>query len=533
MIEQRPAHAVDPELTGRLKAAKRKERFRLYFDEVRPRITGILREQLEEKVRSGLIPRYGRLALALGHNPIPSLIVANALSPRELVLFHPPRHGTLLREKVLPALDASIPRDGIRTIELSSADHDANYAVIREELAVPRSGYTLCDITGGKKILSVQLGLIARELGLDLCYIDSESYIPDSDFPEPGSESIYIHSPDREGPTSIRMEAVPRLTVSLTPGEVVFNYDEYGTPYRFTLKGLSDSIVGTVREEIDSLYERINANILRGDDSGRELDELAGLVRSMLMPPGLDERIREARDGLRLHLDTELAGIPWELAFNRLYGTPLPVARMFNLTMDYRRPGPGAPAKQGLLVIRGSGEGLPRFDEIAALPGELAARFGLKARGVRAESRGALIKELGARRYDTVLYFGHSEYGPAEENTGWRCENGEIFNCSDLRCLEAAPPDLIISNSCHSARSMPFAAHSFARGAIRAGARAYIGTRWFLELERSRVFLEGLTGAAPARQTPTARAFARALRTLEERFGERDISLYNYVYYGK
>jgi hypothetical protein len=132
------------------------------------------------------------------------------------------------------------------------------------------------------------------------------------------------------------MEAVPRLTVSLTPGAVVFNYDEYGTPTvhadgpkRFDRR---DGAGGN-----RLLYERINANILRGDDSGRELDELANLVRSMLMPPGLDERIREARDGLRLHLDTEFAGIPWEPAFNRLYGTPLPVARMFNLTMDYRR----------------------------------------------------------------------------------------------------------------------------------------------------------------------------------------------------
>jgi hypothetical protein len=37
----------------------------------------------------------------------------------------------------------------------------------------------------------------------------------------------------------------------------------------------------------------------------------------------------------------------------------------------------------------------------------------------------------------------------------------------------------------------------------------------------------------PAGRTPAARAFARALRKLKERFGERDISLYNYVYYGK
>lgn len=534
MIEQRPAHAVDPELVRRLKAAKSKERFRLYFDEIRPRITRVLREQLEEKVRSGLIPRYARLALTLGHNAIPSLIVANALAPEEIVLFHPPRHGKLLRETVLPSLDGSIPRDGIRAIELYSADHDANYAVIRETLAAtPRDGYTLCDITGGKKILSVQLGLIARELGLDLCYIDSESYIAGSDFPEPGSESIYIHSPDREGPTSIRMEAVPRLAVSLAPGAVVFNFDQHGTPYTFTLKGLSDSVVGTVRAEIEALYERINANVLRGDDSKRELDDLANLVRSMLMPPGLDERIREAREGLRLHLDTELAGIPWEVAFNRLYGTPLPVARMFNRTIDYRRLGPNPPGKEGALVIRGSGEGIPHFDEIAAWLGSHAARFALKTRSVRAESRGALLRELGSRRYDTVLYFGHSEYGTSEEDTGWRCENGEIFHCADLRCLEAAPPDLVISNSCHSARSMPFAAHSFACGAIRAGVRTYIGTRWFLELERSRVFLEGLTDAMPARRMPIARAFARALGALGERFGERDISLYNYVYYGK
>lgn len=536
MTEQRPPHAVDPELIRRLKAAKSRERFRLYFDEVRPRITGTLREQLEEKVRSGLIPRYERLALTLGHNPIPSLITANALSPAELIVFQPPRHEKLLSQKLLPSLDASIPREGIRVKQLSAADHDANYSLIRGALAEnPGRGYTLCDITGGKKILSMQLGLIARELGLDLCYIDSESYIAGSDIPEPGSESLYIHSPDREGPTSIRMEAVPRLTITWIPshGEALFNLDEYGTPYKFPLNGLSGSVVETVRTEIDRLYERINANILRGLSSERELDELANLVRSMMMPPGLDERIREARNGLRLHLDTELAGIPWEVAFNRLYGTPLPLARMFNHTIGYRRPDPHLPKSAGALVILGSGEGIPHFDRITTWLEERAKTSAYKIRSVRAESRGGLLRELGTRRYDAVLYFGHSEYGDTEEGTGWRCENGEIFNCADLRCLESAPPDLVISNSCHSARSMPFAPHSFACGAVRAGVRSYIGTRWFLELERSRLFLESVSEDMLNRRMPAARAFARALEALSQRFGARDISMYNYVYYGK
>ncbi len=535
-MERRPAHAVDPDIVRRLKAAKSGERFRLYFDEVRPRITEILREQAAEKTRSGLIPRYSRLALTLGHNPIPSLIVANAFAPAELILFHPPRHGRLLKETVFPALEGSIPRDGIRTIELSSADHDANYAAIREALAArPFDDYTLCDITGGKKILSMQLGLIARELGFDLCYIDSDSYIANSAIPEPGSESFYIHAADREGPTSIRMETSPRLAVSLLPstGAAVFNFDEYGTPYKFTLSDLSDSVVANVREGIDSVYGRINANILRGESSQRELDDLAGLVRSMLMPPGLDERIRGAASGLRLHLDTELAGIPWEIAFNRLYATPLPVARMFNRTIDYRRLAPDAQKRQGALVILGSGEGIPHFGEIAAWLGSRAAGAEVKTKTVVAESRGALLRELGARRYDAVLYFGHSEYGATEERTGWRCENGEIFHCADLRCLEGSPPDLVISNSCHSARSMPFAAHSFACSAMRAGVRTYIGTRWFLELERSRVFLEHIIDAMLGGKMPPARAFARALDALGERFGGRDIALYNYVYYGK
>ncbi|HSV96931.1 MAG TPA: CHAT domain-containing protein [Spirochaetota bacterium] len=536
MIEQRPAHAVDPELTRRLKAAKRKERFRLYFDEVRPRITEILREQAGERARSGLIPRYGRLALTLGHNPIPSLIVANAFAPPKLVLFHPPRHGKLLRERVLPALDGSIPRGGIETIELSSADHDANYAAIRGALASrPFDGHTLCDITGGKKILSMQLGLIARELGFDLCYIDSESYIPNSDIPEPGSESLYIHSADRDGLTSIRMESAPRLTVSLVPatGAAVFNFDADGTPYKFTLSDLSDSVVETVRAEIDAIYARINANVLRGEDSQRELDDLAGLVRSMLMPQGLDERIRGAAGGLRLHLDTELAGIPWEVAFNRLYGTPIPLQRMFNRTIDYRRLEPTTQKKEGALVILGSAEGIPLFGEIADWLGAYSLRSPVKIRTAVAESRGALQKELGTRRYDAVLYFGHSEYGPSEEETGWRCVNGEIFHCGSLRCIENTPPDLIISNSCHSARSMPFAAHSFACSAMRAGVRTYIGTRWLLEFERSRAFLEAVTDAMLVPRVSPARAFARALAALAERFGGRDIALYNYVYYGK
>lgn len=514
----------------------RDAQYRFYFSEIRPLITDLLRKRVKMMEGSGSIPRYRNLALILGHDVNPALITANAFMPQRLLVFHTDRNRSLLERRFLPSLDPGIPADQITRLELDYTDHDRNTLMMQSALSeCAATGATICDITGGKKILSVLLGTAAGSLGIDISYIDSDAYVEGTGTPEPGRESLYIRSAAEGRTTEIRPSARDRLTLNYSPAshEITCNLDTSSGPAKFVIRGLSDSSVDELRKEISLLSERINCAIMSGCTDNRDLDAMENLVFSLMADSGLDRRLsQEGGSDMLLITDPELAGVPWELVLHRRYSIPLPVFRMFNRDFEYRQAKPQGGEREAM-VIFGNSEGLPGFVRLRDDLRHAAAKAGVRARFIDAESLGRLQVELLRGGVDTIIYCGHSSEKSHGEASGWLCQNGEEFTRDSLSLLRGDPPEMIISNACMSARSRPFEGESFACASMDAGVRTFIGTRWLLEFERSAVFLSEIIRCSAAGGPGPSGAFSRAIGLLSEIYGEDDLSLYNYVYYGR
>ena len=528
-------HLIDRALVRKWNRLGRGKREKFYFDMIRPQITSLLEKQIRVKEKAGIIPKYQDLVLILGHDVNPALIIINSLKPLRLFLLYTTKNEKNLKKRLIPAIDSAIPADKVEYILLEINDHEKNIKKMKELLKNLPGDTALCDITGGKKITSLQLGMAANELGVDISYLDSKSYVEGTGIPVPGEELIYINNSISRRITEISSNVPYRLLISYIgqTRDIIYNLDLVHRSLKFTREDMSASTIEVIKEDIDTMFKKINKDIYDKKDCMQEMNDLADIIRSMLIPHELDEMLKTTRlDDFRLLVDPEVSGIPWEIAFNRMYNTPLPLFRMYNLDFEHR-PGKTVEEKQGLLIITGSGREIPEFDATLQSIKEFLNDLPVKSKMVSAESRGALQREFGKFHYDTVIFFGHSVFDKDREKTGWLCKNDEIFCCESLEGISMMPPDVVISNSCHSARSVPFSDHSFGYDLVEAGVRTYIGTNWFLEFERSRLFLSTFIDRMIARgKTPSA-SFEETISALQNQFGKDDISRYNYIYYGE
>ena len=515
-----------------LSLTDKSERFRFYRDAVLPDVAARLRADIEARQSEGSMRRYGSLALILGHNEIPALITALALRPASVTVFVQPRNasGAERFERTLSVHGIS-PR--IETVPLSADDHRENVRIMRDAVSSfgPDAG-VLFDVTGGKKILSAQLGMLALAAGFDLAYLDSSDYA-DGGTPRPGTETIFIQSPGNH-------------FVRIDPAEatgLIMRYGEQEASLGFDLMCGNRPVSASLplgKEQADSFtaeYARIagsiNASIRRSEDPSAAVITLSKLLHNLLLPAELEQAVRaEGIASLRLILDEELCGIPWEIPLEREYGISLPVRRILRSA----RPASAAAHSGGsILLIEGSSEGISTFaQEKNALLAHIQGRSALSAATIKAESAADLSVRLCASAGDAriVIFFGHSAHDRNGES-GWICRDGSVFGAQMLRCIAKNPPEIIVSNSCESARAVPFCGGSFARGALSAGCRAYIGTHWELELKRSLLFLTEFIDGVCGREKSYFSAFGGALAELSKEYGSEDISRYNYVYYGE
>jgi len=355
-----------------------------------------------------------------------------------------------------------------------------------------------------------------------------------SSVPNPGAEVLYIHSRGRDTVTPIPVSP-SRLWAHFMrgSGELLYSLDTGGAVAKTTRKKLPPSSIRAVGDELDKAGKKINANILAGTHSARELDAIAAVVEKLLLGSGMARALEQEGIGTPgLYVDPELAGIPWEIMLARRFGMALPVLRRFNLDADMSLPAPPAGEDNGILAVFGSGKDIAGFDETAGRMRRCLESLPMKARCVNAESAGSLGVEFASRRYGAIIYFGHAEYSADAQGTGWTCRNGEIFGCDQADILSSSPPAVVISNSCQSARSDPFTRHSMAFHMMKAGVSTYIGTRWFLEFDRSVSFLSGMIESMFERGQPAAASFRATMRAMGKKYGADDIALYNYVYYG-
>jgi len=527
---------IDARLINRWKNLKETDKKNdLYFTKIRPAVTAGLRKQILDGITKGKLNKYKMLVLVVGNDANPSLIIAGALQPEKIIAVYTEKNRSQLEKKFLPGIKNQNPLCTVELLEIDYCNHDENYRLLLRELKdFSKDGSIVCDITGGKKITSGHLALIARKLSFDICYLDATGYIENSAIPEPGNESLYIHKNKDDGlyEFTARDERVLFINSVNKSAYILYNLGYKGNFFNFNKIRISGSILKTLRENLEAEYRRIDHNISMSRPCEDHIKEISLIIKSMVIEPSLDRMLVEAGPGnMRLVIDPHLTGIPWDSVLAEAYGAEIPV--QIKINRNALHPAPLESSKNGILILFGSSEGIPDFDvmrrEILAWLDKVKFRY----HAADCKDRGKIQREISRRRYNIIIYFGHSDFDKKPEKSGWRCQNGELFPCTDFNVMRHVPPDIIISNSCHSARAVPFTSHSIANYALESGAGSFIGTRWFLESGRSFTFLTGMIKklAEDGEIYDPWGCFIEGINTLKKRYGPGDISVHNYVYF--
>ena len=513
----------------------------MYREEIVPLVAESLHGQVARMQQEGRCEEYRGLVTILSHNPDPTILMVRAIMPRHLVIMYTPDKEKLMAQ-VMPQLEKCCNNAHIELVQLDRTGHDDNLSIMKEVMLRyhRERAPLLCDITGGKKIMSTQLGIIAHGMGVDLGYIDSRAGYMGSGVPEPGKEVLFIQKPDQ---LVTRIEATPvnklRLGYQHREGRISYELDLHNDSRRLGEVTLGMQERETLGQRLGQLNREINATLEKdGKDFPGILDRVTNLVCSMLLTRQLDQRLEKGDTGsLNLVMDEELTAFPWEAVLASRYGLPLPMARIPQKDMDFAdNLVPGDDMGERLLLVSGSGEGINGFSQqVNTLKVGLApAREGVHFTSVTAENSHQLKLYLGeSNPFSTIIYYGHAAYGDSPESTGWICEDGSIFSVADCSIFYNRPPRMVISNACQSARGELFSRNSFAYALLKAGTQTFIGTNWLLEFQRSSVFMKRFLDELVGKKKAPFQAFTSAHRALGRKFGGDDISLYNYVYYGK
>jgi len=513
----------------------------LYREEIVPLVAESLHGQVARMQQEGRCEEYRGLVTILSHNPDPTLLMVRAIMPRHLVIMYTPDKEKLMAQ-VMPQLETCCENAIMELVQLDRTGHNDNLAIMKDVMSRchRESSPLLCDITGGKKIMSTQLGIIAHGMGVDLGYIDSRAGYMGSGVPEPGKEVLFIQKPD-ELVTEIEAAPVNKLRVGYHPreGRISYELDLHNDSRRLGEITLHRQERENLGQRLGQLNGEINATVEKGGkDFPGILDRVTNLVCSMLLTRELDRRLEKGDIGtLNLVMDEELTAFPWEAVLANRYRMPLPMARIPQKDMEFADDrAPFDDAQERLLLINGSGEGIDGFTRhVNGLKVELEpAMKGYHFTTVTAKSSHQLKLFMGeSNPFSTIIYYGHAAYGDLPDSTGWICEDGSIFSVGDCSVFYNRPPRVVISNACQSARGELFSRNSFAYALLKAGTQTFIGTNWLLEFQRSSVFMKRFLEDLVGKKKSPFQAFTSAHRALAKKFGENDISLYNYVYYGK
>ncbi|MFC1670798.1 CHAT domain-containing protein [Spirochaetota bacterium] len=530
---------IDKKLIKKWQVEKsQKDRHKFYEENIMPEIISILEEQVLEGEKDKKIEKYKNLILILTHNANPSIILASALKPEFVTVIYTPDKENLITKKVDPHLKKVFHEDGIEYIELDRMSHENNFKIMEKTVKKNKKKYkkVLCDITGGKKIISTQLGIIAHNLKLDLCYLDAPRYI-ESSVPFPGEEILYIQNSSSNDITEIKYSPHNSLKIGFSfAKEATIFYDLImkNESLNFRTKTIKDSEVKSFAEKMNEKCTIVNSNIENEKmDFEKDLLRISNLIRPLLIPNNLHQKLGKMNDEeIRLILDEEVTGIPWEIYLSKTYNISLPILRIPHKNEEFV-DSENTDKREGVLLIRGSGSEIPNFDSYINSM-QIACSTFSPFKFLEARNRDELKMHLAENStYRIILYFGHAEFDENSEKTGWVCNDGSIFDISALEVLYDNAPEIIIANACQSARAIPFRKNSFAYGALKSGCDTYIGTNWFLEIERSKLFLMEMIDGLLNKEKSTEDSFRNSLNSLRKKFGDGDISIYNYVYYGK
>ncbi|WP_440070572.1 TIGR02710 family CRISPR-associated CARF protein [Streptosporangium sp. OZ121] len=132
-----------------------------------------------------------------GFSPLTTIITHKVIKPRRLLVVS----SETAQDSIDVIAECLVGPGGLRQRDFAHrpcvpTDPLGIYRIVKEELdrLRPADGsrpYAIIDITGGRKVMSAAAALAAWQLGLDLCYIDSE-YDPVRHRPIPGSDRLLL-----------------------------------------------------------------------------------------------------------------------------------------------------------------------------------------------------------------------------------------------------------------------------------------------------------------------------------------------------
>ncbi|MBI2422688.1 MAG: CHAT domain-containing protein [Candidatus Hydrogenedentes bacterium] len=303
---------------------------------------------------------------------------------------------------------------------------------------------------------------------------------------------------------------------------------------------------------VEGLVQRLEdvvrlANLEGSAGAARAWEEIRSLgaqLTRQLVPERVLEKLA-ALEGQPLQIahDSELIGIPWELASigGTTWGEYFDLGRQVileNLTITL--PARAEAGANSLLIVCNPTGDLAAAQEAGeALLRELshgpAAVDVVLLAGARATAE-RLLREM--ERCQVVYYLGHGHYdATAPERSGWLLHDGP-FTVNHFRRLQTAPR-LVFSNACDSAREA--AQHKGEHGCaanvgmaskfLFSGVEAFVGALWPIQVESSAYFasvcFQDLLGGAAI-----GGAVRRARRETRLAFGGNDLSWASYVLYG-
>jgi hypothetical protein len=284
-------------------------------------------------------------------------------------------------------------------------------------------------------------------------------------------------------------EAMKRATRANRPLTLRASPSNEGLAFSFEADGPLDRLYTTAvpkggLDEVDAALARLrSAAERRLLDARAELRNLGFKLQSLL-PADVSARLaEEPQRPLVLRIDEELAGLPFELAWNgdAFLSERRPVSRQLITRSAAVSAAQSAPrAKLEVLLVGGSLEHLPASGrEIDAL-GDLLwrraqPRTRVTALGDGRATRAALLSALPG--VDVLHWCGHTA-PPAS----WELANGETFAPADLAGTQLRTR-LVIANSCG-----PDGGAALPRAFLLAGARNVVGTLWDVDDALAKTF---------------------------------------------
>ncbi len=526
------------DLVSQWNATPKNERHSFYSSEILPVVASALNTQYTNYLNNNSYKPYETLITTLSNDINIVLLLLKAIQPKHCVVFYTLEKTKLvkdLQKKANSFLESNVE---FHFVEIDSLKHWDNIEKIKLSLKKFNHQHppVLCDITGGKKIISTHIGIIAHSLKMDIAYLDSQKGFLQWGIPHPGYELLYIQKPDNVF-TLLETDPVNSLRIRFIPETTTIEYEALvdGTKHRkLGTKKIKKLHMQNLAQNINNFYNSLNSSILHNSIPYAEVANFGITLKNLLFTKELNTFLAQNTTAItHLIIDEELHAIPWEIILWQCH-VPLPLIRIPNREINYIADEHTGKTKH-VAFITGSGKEIPDFDKtVHHIKIMLSQKNAIHLQTFDATNAFELqtfFAKHSHTRFSLVMYYGHATFGNNNEDVGLVCKDNSIFSLYDCEVLDNAPPECMLINACQSARSNLFHKNSFAQAVLKTGVETYIGTHFLLEFDKSKYFIQLFINYILNDET-YINSFKKTIADIAKDCGSTDISLFNYVCYG-